>query len=132
MISRDVIFNEDELIHKTQLVEVTNSDLKSPEMLEFKVKQHDHGNNEEATGPEDGGDDSGNAQIPQQTTVTELSSWGSDYQLTRDRKKRQIKPTKRFGYADLIAFTLAATCDITDEGPKTFNEVLKSSYKREW
>ena len=87
IISRDVIFNEDELIHKTQLVEVTNSDLKTLEILEFEVEQPDHGNNKEATGSEDIGDDSGNTQIPQQTTKTELSSQKSDYQLTINRKK---------------------------------------------
>ena len=33
-------------------------------------------------------------EMIQETIVTELSSRGSNYQLTRDKKKRQIKPTK--------------------------------------
>ncbi|KAH9802591.1 Integrase catalytic domain-containing protein [Citrus sinensis] len=132
IISRDVIFNEDELVNKTQLVEVTNPNPKPLEMLEFEVEQLDQRNIEEATSFEDVEDDSGKAQAPQPHVETKLNPQESDYQLTRDRKKRQIKPTKRFGHADLIALALVAAHDIADEEPKTFKEALESSNKKEW
>ncbi|KAH9668238.1 hypothetical protein KPL70_021339 [Citrus sinensis] len=99
IISRDVIFNEDELIRKTQPAEETNS---------------------------------GEAQAPHQHVETELNPQIGDYQLTRDRKRRQIKPPRRFGYADLTALALAAAHNIADEEPKTFKEAVQSSNKREW
>ena len=129
LISRDVIFNEDELVGKTQLAEVTNSNSKPLKMLEFEVEQPDQRNIEEATYFED---DSGEAQAPQQHVETKLNPQIGDYQLTRDRKRRQIKLTKRFGYADLTALTLAAAHNIADEEPKTFKEAVQSSNKREW
>ena len=47
-------------------------------------------------------------------------------------KKRQIKPIRRYGYADLIGFALAARKDIDDEEPKNFKEVTQSLFKEEW
>ena len=70
IISRDVIFNEDELIRKTQPAEETNSGSKPPEMLEFKVEQPDQRNIEEATYFEDVENDLGEAQTPHQHVET--------------------------------------------------------------
>lgn len=36
--------------------------------------------------------------------------------------RRIIRPLKRFGYVDIIAFALAATQDIEVDEPKTFKE----------
>ena len=82
IISKDVIFNEDELVRKTQPAEVTNLNPKPPEMLEFEMGQSDQRNTEEATCFEDVEDDSGKAQAPQQQVETELNPPESDYQFT--------------------------------------------------
>ena len=86
------MFNEDELIRKTHLAEETNSSSKPPEMLKFEVEQPDQRNIEEATYFEDVENDSGEAQAPHQHVETELNPQIGDYQLARDRRRRQIKP----------------------------------------
>ena len=88
------------------------------------MQQLDKRNTKEATHFEDVEDDSGKAQAPQQPVETELNPQAGDYQLTRDRKERQIKPPKRFGYADLTALALATAHNLADEEPKTFKEAL--------
>ncbi|KAH9724032.1 hypothetical protein KPL70_007344 [Citrus sinensis] len=54
------------------------------------------------------------------------------YQLTKDREKRQIKPPQRYGYADLIAYALAASHNIDVDEPKSYAEAIQSSNKSEW
>ncbi|KAH9687012.1 hypothetical protein KPL70_014605 [Citrus sinensis] len=54
------------------------------------------------------------------------------YQLTKDREKREIRPPQRYGYADLIAYALAASHDIDVDEPKSYAEAIQSSNKSEW
>ena len=115
IISKDVIFNEDELIRKTQPAEETKSGSKPHKMLEFEVEQPNQRNIEEATCFEDVENDSGEAQAPHQHVETKLNPQIGDYQLARDRRMRKIKPPKRFGYADLTAVALAAAHNIANE-----------------
>lgn len=61
--------------------------------------------------------DSDTSQHEQESRAQE-----QDYQLTRDRDKRQIRPTKKYGYADLIVYALATAHEIDDNEPKSFKE----------
>lgn len=47
-----------------------------------------------------------------------------DYQLVRDRQKRQVKAPKRYGYADLIAFSLHSAHMVDVEEPKSYEKVV--------
>ena len=65
-------------------------------------------------------------------THEEMPTSSSDYQLTRDRSKRQVKPTQRFGYTDFSAFALFSFQKLTEVEPKTYLEALKSIQKNQW
>ncbi|KAH9679155.1 hypothetical protein KPL71_026007 [Citrus sinensis] len=55
-----------------------------------------------------------------------------NYQLVRDRKKRESKPPKRYAYADLIAFALSAAQGIEEDEPKTYTEAVSSKDSKKW
>ena len=42
------------------------------------------------------------------------------YQLARDRKRRTIKPPKRYVVADMIAYALTAAQELNDDEPRTY------------
>ncbi|KAL5573220.1 hypothetical protein UlMin_022817 [Ulmus minor] len=65
-------------------------------------------------------------------THEEMPTSSSDYQLTRDRSKRQVKPTQRFGYSDFAAFALISFQELTKVEPKTYSESIKSKQTNEW
>lgn len=74
----------------------------------------------------DSSGDSDTSQHEQESRAHE-----QDYQLTRDRAKRQIRSTKRHGYVDLIAYALAAAHEIDDNEPKSFKEAVQSNFSKE-
>ena len=56
----------------------------------------------------------------------------SNYQLTRDREKRVIKPTKRYGHADIICYALSVLEEIQNSEPKIWREAIKSEDNQLW
>ncbi|KAH9716259.1 hypothetical protein KPL71_021398 [Citrus sinensis] len=52
-----------------------------------------------------------------------------DYHPAKDREKKVIRPPKRFGYADRIAYALATSREIDEEKPRSYKEAMQSSYK---
>uniref|UniRef100_A0A803P4P3 Uncharacterized protein n=1 Tax=Cannabis sativa TaxID=3483 RepID=A0A803P4P3_CANSA len=54
-----------------------------------------------------------------------------DYQLTRDRERRNIIPPNRFGYDDSIFYALNIS-ELDGEGPGSYEEAMVSIYKLEW
>ncbi|KAL5567862.1 hypothetical protein UlMin_024437 [Ulmus minor] len=65
-------------------------------------------------------------------THEEMPTSSSDYQLTRDRSKRQVKPTQRFGYSDFAAFVLISFQELTEVESKTYSEAIKSKLANQW
>ncbi|KAL5553358.1 hypothetical protein UlMin_040759 [Ulmus minor] len=65
-------------------------------------------------------------------THEEMPTTSSDYQLTRDRSKRQVKPTQRFGYSDFAAFALISFQELTEVEPKTYLEAIKGKQANQW
>ena len=55
-----------------------------------------------------------------------------DYQLARDRERRQINPPVRYSYADLICYALKAVEELQDSEPKNFREALESNENKDW
>lgn len=43
-----------------------------------------------------------------------------------------MKAPKRYGYADLIAYTLYSIHDINNEEPKSFKDSANCQQKKEW
>ncbi|KAH9786526.1 hypothetical protein KPL71_010287 [Citrus sinensis] len=73
-------------------------------------------------------DDIGRRESLQEAGSTQ--SQVMDYQLTRDRHKRQSKAPKRYGYADLIAFALHSAHEINAEELQNFKEAINSEPRR--
>ena len=48
------------------------------------------------------------------------------YSLARDGQKRQVKPPKRYGQAEMTAFALSVAKEIMDMEPKTYQEAINS------
>jgi len=54
-----------------------------------------------------------------------------DYQLARDRPRRQINPPDRYSYADLICYALNAAEEVQDSEPKNFMEALERNESKD-
>ena len=49
-----------------------------------------------------------------------------------DRKRRAIRPPKRYAVADLIAYALTDAKEVNEEEPRTYKEAMNSRYKLKW
>ncbi|KAH9716240.1 hypothetical protein KPL71_021389 [Citrus sinensis] len=112
IISRDVKFNEEAAVDSIQ----RNSERADQVHDEhFEVESPGNLNQNDYTESAGSADDIGRHESLQETGSTQ--SQVMDYQLTRDRQKRQSKAPKRYGYADLIAFALHSAHEINAEEP---------------
>ena len=55
-----------------------------------------------------------------------------DYQLAKDRTRREIKTPVRFAQADLIAYALNTGEKLENQEPATFEEACQSREKEKW
>ena len=55
-----------------------------------------------------------------------------DYQLSRDRERRQIRPPTRYSLADLMFSALVAGAEIKTNEPSNFSEAMKSVDSTKW
>lgn len=55
----------------------------------------------------------------------------SEYLLTRDRQRRQIRPPDRFGFADIVHYALVVAENEGDE-PLTYEDAMKSENREDW
>ncbi|KAH9687674.1 hypothetical protein KPL70_014852 [Citrus sinensis] len=130
IVSRDVVFNEGSLMKINHEPDLETENSRLTEKLEFEVEPSTSRNTTEAVESDSVPEIIDDTQAPQDQSSSQEQV--REYQLTRDRKKRQIKPTRKYGYADLIGFALAAAKDIDDEEPKNFKEATQSLFKEEW
>ena len=49
--------------------------------------------------------------------------------LVRDRKRRVVKPPKRYAQRDVMSFTLTVVEEIDEIVPRSYEEVMKSKDK---
>lgn len=61
------------------------------------------------------------------TRKPKLSEVDSDYQLSRDRERRTIKLTQRFGYVDLTNYALITIVKIEYSDPRIFYMATESA-----
>ncbi|KAH9754460.1 hypothetical protein KPL71_015451 [Citrus sinensis] len=130
IISRDVTFNEAEMLNKGRSSEFKE---KNPEAeddkIQFEVEHAEDKKSETPTTEESEEVDDG----PYDEEGSESTkSGGNTYQLARDRKRRTIRPPKRYVVADLIAYALSAAHEINDDEPKTYQEAITSKNNLEW
>ena len=126
IVSRDVVFNEQMVHSEKKPVENAEPQNKTDDVIQFEVEHPtmkmfgDASNSDEKVV----GDGDTSSEYPRPHT--------EDYHLAKDREKRVIRPPKRFGYADLIAYALATSRDIDEEEPMSYKEAIQSSYKTDW
>lgn len=93
LISRDVVFKEEEMAMKCQPTREQNAQSSN---MQIEV--------EDATGD--------STRSKRQEDATEEESDLRDYQLARDRQRRESRPPSRFGYADFIAYALTVAEEV--------------------
>ena len=55
----------------------------------------------------------------------------TDYELTRDRTRRAIKPPNRYGFADVVHYALNIA-EVGDFEPKNYDEAMECSDSQRW
>ncbi|KAH9763595.1 hypothetical protein KPL70_001222 [Citrus sinensis] len=122
IISRDVVFHEAALLKDNTASNVdilaNNDSEQSAESPKLKVEFSGHErvafDSEDMVYTEDQDIESPTLQ------QTDLQ----DYQLARDRERRQIRASDRLGYADLIAFVLVSADEIAIEELGSYSEAI--------
>ncbi|KAH9754238.1 hypothetical protein KPL71_015385 [Citrus sinensis] len=126
IISRDVIFNESEMLKNQTSAQSTIQKIPGAETPHFDVEllKTEDGQNTSHTGETQGSNET-SAQSLEHTSI-------QDNQLTRDRQKRQVRAPERLGYADLIAYALTAAQNVDQEEPKTYEEAVACKESAQW
>ncbi|KAH9782240.1 hypothetical protein KPL71_008811 [Citrus sinensis] len=130
IISRDVTFNESEILNKSKTTESKDHISKiRPGIVQFEVESHEQDRTESETEGDlervtDGSD------VVQESEPAENED--NSYQLVRDRKRRAVRPPKRYTVADLIAYALIAAQEVNEEEPRTYKEAINSRDKLKW
>ncbi|KAH9801551.1 hypothetical protein KPL71_001080 [Citrus sinensis] len=130
IISRDVVFHEATLLKDNTASNVdilTNNDseqsAESPKLkVEFSGHERVAFDSEDMVYTEDQDIESPTLQ------QTDLQ----DYQLARDRERRQIRAPDRLGYADLIAFVLVSADEIAIEELGSYSEAISGKDCDKW
>ena len=125
IISRDVVFNEAEMLQnttqpKTMIIKLGDRNQKFHFEVELSTSNARH---EPRVEPESESD----MQIPESIPNLVGDKEVRDYQFVRDREKRVIKPPKRYAYADPIAFALTVAHEVEPDEPRTYSEAVKSN-----
>ena len=124
MISRDVTFHEDEILINSKRP-VNNSELGAEtDKVKFQVELH---NLKELEPEIEGAEIEPEAGVEHESAESEKDT----YQLARDRKRRTIRPPKRYAVADLIAYALTAAQELNDDEPRTYQKAITGKNKLE-
>src|ERR1044072_9168661 len=118
IISRDVTFNEAEMLKSQKGSTSENKDPNISEKVELEVEPAKEKSVDQEE-DQDPGVDTDTSQLQQ-------------YQLARDRERRQIKPPQKYGYADLVAYALNIADDISNSEPQSYGEAVNNSEAPQW
>ncbi|KAH9750881.1 Integrase catalytic domain-containing protein [Citrus sinensis] len=125
IISRDVTFHEDEILNRPRShVNNSESGVES-DKVKFQVEPH---NLKELEPEIEGAEIEPEVGVEHESTESE----GDTYQLARDKKRRTIRPPKRYAVADLISYALTAAQELNDDEPRTYQEAITCKNKLEW
>ncbi|KAH9647652.1 hypothetical protein KPL70_025267 [Citrus sinensis] len=130
IISRDVAFNEKAVLEVRKDAGLKTQKPQVQDDIQFEVEHPDSKKSERGDSSDKDSEDHDECSGPQPKSQMQTQVQG--YQLTKDREKRQIRPPQRYGYADLIAYALAASHDIEVDEPKSYAEAIQSSNKSKW
>lgn len=130
IISKDVAFNEKAVFEAKKDAGLKTQKPQMQDDIQFEVEHPDSKKSERGDSSDKDSEDHDKCSGPQPQSQRQTQVQG--YQLTKDRENRQIKPPQRYGYADLIAYALAASHNIDVDEPKSYAEAVQSSNKSEW
>ncbi|KAM6574493.1 hypothetical protein CsatA_022820 [Cannabis sativa] len=116
IISRDAIFREDEMPLKTTREIPMSSDV-VPRSVQVELEQRTESLNQAST---------------DQKKETETTSNLDDYQLAKDRTRREIRAPEKFGYADFSAYALSVTDGVDNTVPKSYQEAVNRKDGKKW
>ncbi|KAH9678917.1 hypothetical protein KPL71_025907 [Citrus sinensis] len=128
IVSRDVVFNEQEML-KNHVQRLENSD-KGTGVLRDQIKVELTGKSGDTTSYEASDDEERDVEDSDGTSENQTTL--HDYQLARDRERREIKAPKKYAYADLIAYALTAAHELDYDEPKTYKEAVSGKNADQW
>ncbi|KAH9678410.1 hypothetical protein KPL71_025698 [Citrus sinensis] len=130
IISRDVTFNESEILNNSKATESKEYRSETrPGSIQFEVESYEQDMTESET-EEDAGRVTDGSDGVQESEPAENEN--NSYQLVRDRKRRAVRPPKRYAVADLIAYALTAAQEVNEEEPRTYKEAINNRDKLKW
>jgi hypothetical protein len=120
LISIDVAFNEVEMIHPHKVLPKQNKNTSVVKEVEFEHSK-------------DTSSDQEKDNVQDQDPVEEIDMQPlQNYQLARDRDRRQRRPALSYGYVDLVAFALNVADDIDTCEPQSYHEAITSNDSVKW
>ncbi|KAL9422929.1 hypothetical protein AB3S75_035087 [Citrus x aurantiifolia] len=125
IISRDVTFHEDEFLNRPRSPINNTESGAETNKVKFQVEPH---NLKELELEIEGAEIEPEASVEHESAENEEDT----YQLARDRKRRTIKPPKKYAVTDLIAYALTAAQELNDDEPRTYQEAITGKNKLKW
>ncbi|KAK3009152.1 hypothetical protein RJ639_014179 [Escallonia herrerae] len=114
LISRDVTFDESSMLSKKKELIDAGKDHGVREKVELEVRASDS----LPIIPTD--KDDGSHSIEQNEEPQE-----QQYNIAKNRPRREIRPPQKYGYADMVAYALSVAESIEVEKPVTYKEAIK-------
>lgn len=118
IISRDVIFKDNEMPYLQQQASNGNTNLKNDD-IDFKVELERHIKTEVKDNEEV------DEEVHQEANL-------EGYMLVRDRVRRRITPPARFSDADMVYFALNVAENLEIDEPKNYKEAINFKEMDQW
>ncbi|KAH9743388.1 hypothetical protein KPL70_003281 [Citrus sinensis] len=131
IISKDVTFHEESMLKDNDSAVFDFSPYTDESMKEAAIRKYSRIEVESSSSSDRGGQDMGTTEDLQErsevddlrTSVAELQ----DYQLARDRARKETKPPSRYAYVGMIAYALNSAEEIAIEEPASYREAVKGN-----
>jgi len=124
IISRDVKFNESTMLHSSKEDRDAEKEDNINKQVEFEVNSPHKIDTDTSKQP---------VQEEAQESVDQLDEAPlAQYNLARDKTRRQSKPPQRYAQADVVSFALSVAEDIEAQDPVTYREAITSSESSQW
>ena len=137
IISRDVVFNENEMLFMRTNTAGIKKDSKNKSLtldkdhFKFEVELSSQDGHDQQNDLAHGGLETKGTKVIGSNVEggvgTNSQEAGLDYLLSRDRAKRNIKPPDKFGFADLIAYALLTTMEYEESEPLSYQEAINNN-----
>ncbi|KAH9806495.1 hypothetical protein KPL71_002780 [Citrus sinensis] len=133
IVSRDVVFHESALLKESTEYNTGLQDNSAVNRQSGTSKVKVELLTDKGSEKETAFDDERATTESEEHDVSELPQADlQSYQLARDRVRKEVRAPVRYGYADLIAYTLLCADELTIEEPANFSEAMESVHCDKW